>query len=194
MNGYMKYALRQVKEEHLLSSFFCDPRYPEDFCVGYVENVDNTHYLTCELTPWGVLDGWRVRRNRDLFYLECDGDYERRMTLLMNHHQQVHMPLLDRELGEQEELMLEVMRFCMEQNRYVSIFRGEEMMTGKVREVNSLRVLIESRNFLGDEVRRESLPLGEIDVLCVGTQEEEMYGILEEIDARQLRLLEAEPI
>ena len=82
----------------------------------------------------------------------------------------------------------------MGQNRYVSIFRGEEMMTGKVREVNSLRVLIESRNFLGDEVRRESLPLGEIDVLCVGTQEEEMYGILEEIDARQLRLLEAEPI
>ena len=65
-NAYMVYLLRILAAQGALASLYTDPNDPEGFCAGFVEAVDGAHVLSCDLTPWGQVDGWRVRRNSDI--------------------------------------------------------------------------------------------------------------------------------
>ena len=66
-NGYMVYLLRILAAQGALASVYTDPDDPEGFSAGFVEAVDGQHVLMCDLSPWGQIDGWRVRRNRTSF-------------------------------------------------------------------------------------------------------------------------------
>ena len=61
-NGYMVYLLRILAAQGALASVYTDPDDPEGFSAGFVEAVDGQHVLMCDLSPWGQIDGWRVRR------------------------------------------------------------------------------------------------------------------------------------
>ena len=63
-NGYMVYLLRILAAQGALASVYTDPDDPEGFSAGFVEAVDGQHVLMCDLSPWGQIDGWRVRRNQ----------------------------------------------------------------------------------------------------------------------------------
>ena len=60
-NGYMVYLLRILAAQGALASVYTDPEDPEGFSAGFVEAVDGQHVLMCDLSPWGQIDGWRVR-------------------------------------------------------------------------------------------------------------------------------------
>ena len=87
-NGYMVYLLRILAAQGALASVYTDPNDPEGFCAGCVEAVDATHVLMCDLTPWGQIDGWRVRRNSDVLSILSGEEYEARLAMLLAHHKQ----------------------------------------------------------------------------------------------------------
>ena len=188
-NGYMVYLLRILAAQGALASIYTDPNDPDGFCAGFVEAVDNKHVLMCDLTPWGQIDGWRVRRNSDVIQILSGEEYEQRLGMLMAHHRQRHKAFFTDYPAEDTDLLLSVLLECRARNEIVSIIIGNEMITGRVVEANGLRVKIRLFDFYGREAEIETVTLREIEILEIDTQEEKMYGILEEMERQRMQLL-----
>lgn len=188
-NGYMVYLLRILAAQGALASIYTDPNDPDGFCAGFVEAVDNKHVLMCDLTPWGQIDGWRVRRNSDVLQILSGEEYEQRLGMLMAHHKQRHKAFFTDYPAEDTDLLLSVLLECKARNEIVSIIIGNEMITGRVTEANGLRVKLRIFDFYGREAEIETVTLREIEILEIDTQEEKMYGILEEMERQRMQLL-----
>ena len=188
-NGYMVYLLRILAVQGALASVYTDPEDPEGFAAGFIEAVDGQHVLMCDLTPWGQIDGWRVRRNADVLQVLYGEEYEQRLAMLMAYHKQHHRPFFTDAPAEDTDLLLSVLLACRERGDIVSVIIGEEMITGRVLEANGLRLKLRLLDFFGREAEEETVTLREIEILEVGTQEEQMYAVLEELERERMTLL-----
>lgn len=191
-NGYMIYLLRILAAQGALASLYTDPEDPEGFCAGFVEAVDGTHVLSCDLTPWGQIDGWRVRRNSDILHVLAGEEYEQRLGMLMAYHKQRHKCFFTEEPAEDTDLLLSVLLACKAREQIVSIIIGNEMVTGRVLEANGLRVKLRLIDFFGRAAEEETITLREIEILEIDTQEEKMYAVLEELEQQRMTLLPSE--
>lgn len=191
-NGYMVYLLRILAAQGALASIYTDPNDPDGFCAGFVEAVDAKHVLMCDLTPWGQVDGWRVRRNSDVIQVLSGEEYEQRLAMLMAHHKERHRSFFTDYPAEDTDLLLSVLLECKARREIVSVIIGNEMITGRVLEANGLRVKIRLLDFFGREAEEETITLREIEILEIDTQEEKMYGILETMEAQRMTLVQPE--
>ena len=191
-NGYMVYLLRILAAQGALASIYTDPNDPDGFCAGFVEAVDANHVLMCDLTPWGQIDGWRVRRNSDVIQVLSGEEYEQRLAMLLSYHKQRHRPFFTDYPAEDTDLLLSVLLECKARREIISIIIGNEMITGRVLEANGLRVKIRLLDFFGREAEEETVTLREIEILEIDTQEEKMYGILETMEAQRMTLVQPE--
>lgn len=191
-NGYMVYLLRILAAQGALASIYTDPNDPDGFCAGFVEAVDAKHVLMCDLTPWGQVDGWRVRRNSDVIQVLSGEEYEQRLAMLMAHHKERHRSFFTDYPAEDTDLLLSVLLECKARREIVSVIIGNEMITGRVLEANGLRVKIRLLDFFGREAEEETVTLREIEILEIDTQEEKMYGILETMEAQRMTLVQPE--
>ena len=192
-NGYIVYMLRILAAQGALASVYTDPEDPEGFSAGFVEAVDGQHVLMCDLSPWGQIDGWRVRRNQDVFQVLYGEEYEQRLGMLLAYHREHHRPFFSEPPAEDTDLLLSVLLQCRDRKEIVSVIAGEDMITGRVLEANGLRMKLRILDFFGREAEEETITLREIEVLEIGTQEEQMYGVLEEMERERLTLLPEEP-
>ena len=191
-NGYMVYLLRILAAQGALASIYTDPKDPDGFSAGFVEAVDATHMLMCDLTPWGQIDGWRVRRNSDILQVLSGEEYEQRLGMLLSYHKQHHRCFFSDLPAEDTDLLLSVLLECRDRNEIVSVIIGNEMATGRVLEANGLRVKLKLIDFYGREAEEEVIALREIEILEIDTQEEKMFAILEEMEQHRLTLLPSE--
>ena len=193
-NGYMIYLLRILAAQGALASIYTDPNAPDGFSAGFVEAVDSKHVLMCDLTPWGQIDGWRLRRNSDVIQVLSGEEYEQRLAMLLTHHKQRHKPFFTDYPAEDTDLLLSVLIECRNREEIVSIIIGNEMITGRVVEANGLRVKIRLLDFFGRKAEEETITLREIEILEIDTQEEKMYAVLEEMEKQRMQLLPPEEV
>ncbi|MBR1409161.1 MAG: hypothetical protein IJ573_09755 [Clostridia bacterium] len=191
-NGYISYMLRILAAQGALASVYTDPQDPEGFSAGFVEAADSGHVLMCDLNPWGQIEGWRVRRNQDVLNILYGEEYEQRLGMLMAYHHQYHKPFFADPPAEDSDLLLAVLLECKARGAIVSVIEGDDMVTGRVTEVNGLRLKLRIFDFFGREAEEETFTLREIELLEIETQEEQMYGILEELERQRLMLLPKE--
>lgn len=188
-NGYMQYSLQLVAVREVLASIYMNPGYPDDFFTGYVEDVGPRHFLIADATPWGHLEGWRVLRTGAALQIVVDEEYERRLDGLIEHYGEKHMRFFTQPLGE-EDLLYRVLDKCRREKRVISLMVGEDVIVGRVSEVNELRTRLNAMSFFGADAGVEQVSLREIDMVCIDTQEERMYETLERMKGgTQLRLL-----
>lgn len=188
-NGYMVYLLRILAAQGALASVYTDPDDPEGFSAGFVEAVDGLHTLMCDLTPWGQIDGWRVRRNQDVIQVLSGEEYEQRLAMLMAYHKQHHRFFFNDLPAEDTDLLLSVLLECRERREIVSVIIGDDMITGRVMEANGLRLKLRVLDFFGREAEEETITLRAIEILEIDTQEEKMYAVLEEMERQRVTLL-----
>lgn len=193
-NGYMIYLLRILAAQGALASIYTDPNDPDGFSAGFVEAVDSKNVLMCDLTPWGQIDGWRLRRNSDVIQVLSGEEYEQRLAMLLTHHKQRHKPFFTDYPAEDTDLLLSVLLECRDREEIVSIIIGNEMITGRVLEANGLRVKIRLLDFFGRKAEEEIITLREIEILEIDTQEEKMYAVLEEMEKQRMQLLPSEEV
>ena len=143
----------------------------------------------CDLTPWGQIEGWRVRRNQDVLQVLSGEEYEQRLAMLMAYHKQHHRFFFTDAPAEDTDLLLSVLLECRERGLIVSVIMGNEMITGRVLEANGLRAKLRLLDFFGREAEEETVTLREIEILEIDTQEEKMYAVLEELERQRMTLL-----
>ena len=189
-NGYIQYLLHLVAAQGALASVYMDPNDPDGFFSGYVECVGPRHFLMADVTPWGRLEGWRVLRTGEAVQLLLGEEYEQRLGRLLSHSGQTHTPFLPPQTQDEDDVLYRVLEKCRQEKRVISLVVGDDMITGRVGEVNELRLKIDAMSFFGTDAGVEQLTLREIDMVCIATQEEQMYETLERMmGGAQLRIL-----
>jgi hypothetical protein len=189
-NGYIQYLLHLVAAQGALASIYTDPGDPDGFFAGFLESVGPRHFLMAEVTPWGRLDGWRVRRTQDAFQILLGEEYEARLQILMKHYGEKHEALFAVPPPDEEDILFAVLEKCRRENRVISLVVGDDMITGRVTEVNQLRLKLAALSFLGADAGMEQLTLREIDMVSIDSQEERMYETLEQLSGvPKLRVL-----
>ena len=66
------------------------------------------------------------------------------------------------------------------------------MITGRVTDLNDLRVTLRLMDFFGRPAEEETIPLRDVEVLSIDTEEERMYELLERLDAQRPQILPPE--
>ena len=112
--------------------------------------------------------------------------------MLLAYHKQRHRCFFTDAPAEDTDLLLSVLLECKERNEIVSVIIGNEMATGRVVEANGLRVKLRLIDFFGRAAEEEVITLREIEILEIDTQEEKMFGILEEMEQQRMTLLPQE--
>lgn len=189
-NGYIQYLLRLVAAQGQLASIYTDSGDPDGFFAGFLECVGPRHFLMAEVTPWGRLDGWRVRRTQDAFQLLAGEDYEERLSVLLAHYREQHVTFFEHPLAEDADILFSVLTKCAREGCVVSLVVGDDMITGRVKEVNELRVTLRAMGFFGADAGEEVITLRDVEMASIASQEEIMYETLERIgQGPELRVL-----
>lgn len=188
--GYIQYLLRLLFLQEAIASVYTDASDPDGFFAGYIQGVDARHYLMAEINPWGRMDGWRVRRVQDIVQILAGEDYEARLSVLLKHHGEQPKPLMPVAEQEDADILYLALQKCMEDGRMISIINGEDILTGRVVQVDQLRTKIRGLNFFGvPEAEDTQFLLRDIEMLSIDSGEERMYEELETMGMTQLRLL-----
>lgn len=185
-NKYSFYQLRIACQQRMLASLYVDAEDPEAFNAGFVEAVTPRHVLLWNITPWGVPDGWILRRTEDVLQVFMGDDYEVRMQMLLEMQGHVYAPLLNPAPGEEDDLMRRMLQLALETGEVVSIMNAEDTFTGHMRQLDDLRATIEVFDFFGVPDGERQFPLREMTLVAMGTSEEQMYRLL---NSERLKLL-----
>ena len=119
-----------------------------------------------------------------------DREYEARLQILMMHYGEKHEALFAVPPSDEEDILFAVLEKCRRENRVISLVVGDDMITGRVTEVNQLRLKLAALSFLGADAGMEQLTLREIDMVSIDSQEERMYETLEQLSGvPKLRVL-----
>lgn len=147
----------------------------------------------CDLSPWGQIDGWRVRRNQDVIQVLAGEEYEQRLAMLLAYHKQHHRCFFTEAPAGGYRSASERVDRLQGAGRDRLGYHGRRYDHGRVLEANGLRLKLRLLDFFGREAEEETVTLREIEILEIATQEEQMYAVLEEMARQEMTLLAPDP-
>lgn len=83
-------VLKRAKEDGHILSIYTDKENTEKFSAGYIQQISEDLVLISHVTPYGLYDGYMIRRIEDIYRLECHGKYEKKLETLYNIQNQNH--------------------------------------------------------------------------------------------------------
>ncbi len=179
MNSYYTYLMRDLMERNQILSIYLDPEHPDEFLVGRIEQMDSEHFLICEFTPWGEVDGYRVRRNQDVISVLYGEEYEERIRLMRTLSDRRIRRILPQNCSLEEGLLPAVLSRCRETKEIITILMGHEAYTGRVRDYNGLYLTMDLFDYFGNLDGEEVFELRDIEIVQLRSGEEWMYRRLE---------------
>lgn len=181
-NKYSIFQLRMACQQHIIASLYTDPNDPDTFCAGYVEAVTTRHVLLWSVNAWGQSDGWCLQRTEDVLQVYMGDDYEVRLQMLLEIGGVHFAPLLTPPHSPEDDLLHRMLRHAMDSGELVSVMTGDDTITGHISYVDDLRATMDALDFFGAPDGQRQMPLREMQVVTLGTQEERMFQRL--MDAR----------
>ncbi len=160
--------LREAYKRNDMVAVYTDPSHPECAIVGYIDSLSAKQIAMKHVTPEGISDGYVIRRIEDVFRVDVNGEYERRLAQLYQLQNQQHEDLFPQSVTLQSDLFREGLIIAQEGNFVVAICMDEteEQMNlvGFVKKVRSQTVTLsrisvdglddgESTFFIDDIVR-----------------------------------------
>jgi len=76
--------LNSIKKEKKLVEIYTDKNNPDSFCFGFIIGFDSDFIFINAVSCHGETDGLTIRRLKDIYRVEYDGDYEKRLAKLFN--------------------------------------------------------------------------------------------------------------
>ena len=92
MNDYLK-LLEMLKSSQRLVSVFSDIEEPSTCSVGYIHQFDECWMAMAHITTEGFEDGYIFRKIENIFRIDFDGVYEKKVEYLQNQNLKKHEQL-----------------------------------------------------------------------------------------------------
>jgi hypothetical protein len=134
------------------------------------------------ITPEGLSDGYIVRRLDDIFRIDFNGKYEKRIDLLYKLQQQNHESLFEEQTKKNSDLFKETFISAKDKDLIISICMDEEEIqndiVGFVKDITTKEVVISRISPEGLNDGESSFFLDDVSKLNCDTVEEKTLKLL----------------
>lgn len=135
-------VIKHCCADQKIASFYFNK---EDNCVhltGFIHSYNDNDLLIAHITPRGEYDGFVLNKIENLYRVDYEGDYEKKIQRLYQLKNQTH-PIISCE----EEMKVALLQFAQEKGYLVTLELENDAVTGFVAEYGayvSLRLMDEN--------------------------------------------------
>ena len=177
-SNYMINTLLYCCEKKIPASIYCDPSDRQKHYTGYIEKVNKNEILIAHISNNGYYDGYVLRPTEDIYRIDYDGEYEKRIDTLYKARRQTHNVLFI--ISDKESLFLSALRAAKENDLVVSLILDDDCRTGWIKGYDNDVVLLRALNDNGEKDGIAIVRVSDVDVLEIDTDYEQDLRLLSE--------------
>lgn len=168
----IKYLLQQVNTPKVVS-IYCDIDRPETHLTGFIQACTEEALLVRHISKEGRYDGFVLVHPNNVFRVDVDSEYERKIYTLYHLTKQSHY-----DLPEKGSPFASLIAFCMKEKFVISIEMEYEVLTGFIKEYNEDHIHLNIIDAYGRKNGETIVACEQIISLAVDTSVEQCIRIL----------------
>lgn len=173
-------TLNDSLKERIIVSVFSNRNNPESCAVGFIEKISDEQVVIKHVTSTGLYDGYAIRRLNDIFRVDINGQYEKRLLKLYNVQNQEHPNII--KTKKEANLFKEVLTVAQNLKLVVSVCIDEteeqEDIVGWVKDFGDKEVIIKQISFEGLDDGESAFYIEDIVKINCDSNDERVLGML----------------
>lgn len=179
----IKELLSRCNKENLLVSIYTNRIEPDKFSVGFIEAISNEQILLKHVTEHGLYDGYAVRKLSDVFRVDVNGLYEKRLLKLYQIQNQKHPEkFLKNKISKDSNLFYETLIAAYQDKMVVNICIDEtemqESIIGWVNSIKDMEITVSKISYEGFDDGDSIFDLNDIIKINCDSDDERVIGLL----------------
>lgn len=114
-------------QKQTVVSIFCDPTNPSKHLTGWICASSDDVVMIQHISPHGMYDGYILVQSDDIYRIDVEGEYEKKMYILYTNKRQNHPNVLI-----EENIYSSLLDFCKSEHLVISVELEDSTLTGFV--------------------------------------------------------------
>ena len=162
-------------------SFYCNTEDKCEVLVGYIKKYNDDEILIAHISSHGYYDGFILKHIADIYRIEYDGKYEKKIETLYKRRQATH-PEISTFDPNDDEILFSLLDFAKNEEHIASIgFADDDVVKGFINGYNDDVVYIEAIDEFGAENGISIININDIITLAIDTDDEQDLKVLHSI-------------
>ena len=183
MDSNIKRLLIRCKEENLLVAIYSNRNEPDNFSAGFIEALSEEQIILKHVTSNGLYDGYVVRNLGDIFRIDYNGLYEKRLLNLYQLQKQKHLEsFLENKINKNSNLFYETLVAARKHkvvvNICIDVTETQESIIGWVTNIQGMEVTISKISFEGLDDGESIFDIADIIKINCDSDDEKVMGLL----------------
>ena len=162
-----------------VSSFYYDVNQPLVHLTGYISAFNDVELLIEHISIHGNYDGFILKRIEDIFRIDYNGEYEKKIWNLYRIKKQLHKKI---NILDKNDILSSVLDFCIDNKYIISLEFDESCISGFVKSYNKNYINLSIVNEYGIINGETIVDLNQIVSIAVDTDDEQDIKLLTMID------------
>lgn len=169
-------SINHCYQNKKLATFYCEEGESQKLFCGYVEKYNNSEILIAHISPHGYYDGLILMHIEDIWRVDYDGDYEKKIGRLYKLREQSHKHIHAIDMGE--EILYTLLDFAKQNDYIISIEFSENRISGFVNDYTDDNIYLGVVNEFGAENGTSIINVDEILCIAVDSDYEQDLKLL----------------
>ncbi len=175
----IKAVLENARDKNSLVSVYVDSDDWGRFSVGYVDAITDSHVRLRAVSKYGEPAGYEVRPLAEIFKVEFDGRYEKKIERLNQNQGKIFNEILPQRKSA-GDLIVDALRQSLDESVVIVVWGAdiEDSLVGYVEQLENDVVTLRLINEYGEDDGRSSIEIDEITSVDFNTQSEQVRKFL----------------
>lgn len=135
----MEKTIEESCKKHKIANFYFDSENTDNFRTGYVCSYNDDLIVIAHISTRGLYDGFMLYKMQDLFQLETDDEYSKKIKRLYGLKKQKHPEFPT----ENNDPLRTLLTFAKEKNFIVSLCLEDSYVCGYVNDFDDVHICID---------------------------------------------------
>lgn len=164
-------------ENRKVASFYCNQSDVTLHLTGYVEKFNESEVLIAHISEHGYYDGYILKHEEDIFRIDYDGAYEKKIEKLYIAKRQLH-PHIDTFLDDKDEIFYSLLNYAKIHDLVITVDLGDCYLSGLVNNYEDDTLFLAIIDDSGAKNGMSVIKTDEILTVSVDTDDEQDLNIL----------------
>lgn len=167
--------------EKILVSIYCDLDDKQKHYSGYIIGIDDDMFFLAHISRNGRYDGYILRPIKDIYRIDYNGKYEKKLEMLNKMRTQSHNIAFAK--NDPSTLLISVLEFAKNNNLVVSLILDDDCRAGLIKSYDNDIISLYALTDNGEEDGFAVVSIAEVSSFEIDTEYEQDLKILKTGDS-----------